>query len=412
MNLQNRLEDYAKLLIKKGVNIQKGQKLVIRSPIEVADFTTLCAKIAYEEGAKEVDVLWNHEELTKLKFQHVSLENLSQVSEYIQVQYDGYREEGAAILSLVGENPALLQEIDPEKIKASAKARSLALKKFNEAMMSDEYQWCVAGVAVESWASYLFEDLEKDQALEKLWTLILDTSRVDAQTMENWNQHLDRLTKLSNRLNEEQFDSLVYSNNKGTDLKVGLPENHIWSAAKSISSKGVEFVPNIPTEEVFTLPHKDQIEGLVYSAKPLNYGGNIIDDFKLRFEEGKIVEFDAKKGRDILAKLVDTDEGSKRLGEVALVPYDSPISNTNLLFFNTLYDENASCHLAIGKAYPTCLEDFEGQSLDELKDRGANDSLVHEDFMVGTEDLSIVGIKKDGQEIQIFKDGNFAPDFI
>ncbi len=277
-------------------------------------------------------------------------------------------------------------------------------------MMSDQHQWCVAGVAVKSWATHLFPELSHDQALEKLWEQIFSTSRIDDHTLENWENHLNRLNALADKLNRYQFDSLIYKNSLGTDLTIGLPENHIWAAADSKTPKDIPFVPNIPTEEVFTLPHRDRVDGVVYSIKPFNYGGNIIRDFKLRFEGGKVVEFDAKEGRDILAKLIDTDEGSKRLGEVALVPYDSPISNTNLLFYNTLYDENASCHLAIGKAYPTCLEGFENLSSQDLLERGANDSLVHEDFMVGSKDL-VIGLTKDGKRIQIFENGNFAKEF-
>ena len=411
MHLQNRLEEYAKIIIKKGVNIQKDQKLVIRCPIETAFFGEICAKAAYEEGAREVEILWNDENLTRLNYHYMSEENLSKVSKALQTQYEEYRHDNIALLSLVGQDPALLKEIDASKIKSASKARSIALKNFNEDMMSDQHQWCVAGVAVKSWAKHLFPNLDDEEALDALWDQILTTSRVDEHTLENWEKHLNRLNSLADKLNRYQFDRLEYKNSLGTEISIGLPENHIWSAADSKTPKGIPFVPNIPTEEVFTLPHRDRVNGVVYSTKPFNYGGNIICDFKLRFEDGKVVEFDAKEGRDILAKLIDTDEGSKRLGEVALVPYDSPISNTNLLFYNTLYDENASCHLAIGKAYPTCLEGFEGQSKEVLLQRGANDSLIHEDFMVGSEDLSIVGITKDGRKITIFKDGNFDKDF-
>lgn len=406
-----RFNEYAKVLILKGVNIQVDQKLVIRCPIEAAFFAEMCAKIAYEQGAREVEVLWNDEKLTQLNYHYMSQENLSKVSKTLQIQYEEYRQDNIALLSLVGQDPSLLKEIDANKIKSASTARSIALKSFNEDMMSDQHQWCVAGVAVKSWAKHLFPELSDDQALEKLWEQIFSTSRVDDHTLENWENHLSRLNALADKLNHYQFDSLIYKNSLGTDLTIGLPENHIWSAADSKTPKNIPFVPNIPTEEVFTLPHRDRVDGLVYSTKPFNYGGNIIRDFKLKFEEGKVVEFDAKEGRDILAKLIDTDEGSKRLGEVALVPYDSPISNTNLLFYNTLYDENASCHLAIGKAYPTCLEGFEDLSSQDLLARGANDSLVHEDFMVGSKDLSIIGVTKDGKEVQIFENGNFSKEF-
>ena len=276
--------------------------------------------------------------------------------------------------------------------------------------MADKNSWCVVGAPTVAWAKVVFPLLSETEAVNKLWELIFYTSRIgEGDSVKGWEEHINELSCRAKYLNEKQFKYLKYTSDKGTNLRIELPQNHVWNAAGSgFNSKGVSFTANMPTEEVFTLPHKDGINGIVYSTKALNYNGNIIDEFKLEFKNGKVVSYNAEKGYDVLKSLLETDEGALSLGEVALVPFDSPISNTNTMFFETLYDENASCHLALGKAYPTCLKDGEKMTEEELKDKGANDSLVHVDFMVGDETLNIVGITDSGNEIPVFTNGNWS----
>lgn len=393
------LKEYADVLINVGLNIKKDQYVVVRAPIEAAAFVEVLAETAYEAGAKEVIVKWSAEGMTKLRYRYCTLDTLKEVPDYFTDSFEYYRKRGAAFLSLVGEDPELLKDADGEKVKAAITAKSLALKDYYEAMMRDEVPWNVAAVSVPSWSRAVFPELSDQEGVAALWNEILEASRIlSSGSKEAWKNHVHSLKERSNYLNEKQYVALHYRNSLGTDLKIELPKNHIWSGGYGITTGGESFVANIPTEEIYTLPHRKGVNGIVYSSKPFNYAGNIIDEFWLNVEDGKIINFFAKKGNEVLEKLLDTDEGSRYFGEVALVPYHSPISNRNLLFFNTLFDENASCHLAIGKAYPTCLKNSAGKTSQELKELGVNDSIVHEDFMIGTEDLSIDGILEDGPQ--------------
>ncbi|QQY79553.1 aminopeptidase [Keratinibaculum paraultunense] len=408
-NFNIMLDEYAKLCVEVGINLQKGQPLVINTPIEGADFVRLVTKHAYELGAKEVHVNWNDEILTKMKYENAPMEVFENFPKWYADGMEEYAEDGAGFLSIYSQDPELLKDIDPKKIAAYNKSSSIALKNFRNYTMNDINAWCVVSIPTQGWASRVFPDVSEEEAMEKLWKAIFKSTRMDLEDpIKAWEEHLKNLEEKVNFLNEKKFKKLYYKSSNGTDLEVELPEGHIWAGGGSKNAKDVFFVPNIPTEEVFTMPLKTGVNGVVYSTKPLNYGGNLIDEFKLVFEEGKVVDFEAEQGYEVLKDLLSLDEGAKHLGEVALVPYDSPISNSNIIFLNTLFDENASCHFALGKAYPTNIEGGENMTEEELEKRGVNDSLTHVDFMIGSEDLSIIGETKDGKKVQIFENGNWA----
>ncbi|MBX4269799.1 aminopeptidase [Clostridium estertheticum] len=403
------LEKYALLLVKTGINIQKDQTLVINSPIECADFTRIVSKIAYLEGAREVVVTWRDELSTKIKFMFAPEEIFSEYPDWQRDFYVSSARKGDAFLSISASDPELMKDVNPERLSKSNKAASTAIKEYRDRMMSNKNVWCVASIPTQAWANKVFPKVSEGDAMEKLWNAIFKTVRVDAlDPVASWETHKSNLKKSMDYLNLNNFKYLQYKNSLGTDLKIELPENHLWLGGSDYTPGGVEFIANMPTEEVFTLPKKTGVNGTVVSSKPLNYNGNLIENFSLTFEKGKVVDFKAETGYDILKSIIETDEGSCYLGEVALVPYDSPISNSNILFYNTLFDENASCHLALGKAYPVCIKNGENLSNEELSGLEVNDSFVHEDFMVGTEDLQIIGITADGNEVSVFEKGNFA----
>ncbi|MCB2299207.1 aminopeptidase [Clostridium tagluense] len=403
------LEKYALLLVKTGINIQKDQTLVINSPIECASFARILSKIAYIEGAREVVINWRDELSSKIKFMHAPEEVFEEYPDWQRDFYVSNVRKGAAFLNISASDPELMKDVNPERMAKSHKAASNAIKEYRDRLMSNRNVWCVASIPTIAWAKKVFPELSEEKAVEKLWDSIFKTVRVDTiDPVDSWETHKSNLKKSMDFLNESNFKYLKYKNSLGTDLVIELPENHLWLGGSEYTPEGVEFIANMPTEEVFTLPKKTGVNGVVVCSKPLNYNGNLIEKFSLTFKDGKIVDFKAEKGYDILKSIIETDEGSHYLGEVALVPYDSPISNSNILFYNTLFDENASCHLAIGKAYPVCIKNGENLSDEELSKLGVNDSTVHEDFMVGTDDLQIIGITEDGSEVPVFKKGNFV----
>lgn len=408
-NLETNLLKYADLVVTKGINIQKNQSVVISCPIERADFARALARKAYEKGASEVIVNWLDDELTLLKYENAPMDVFEEYPQWAVDKSKYYYEKGAAIISVSATDPELLKNVDPIKIATYNKVASLANKENMKYTMNDINSWCVVSVPTKGWAKRVFPELSEDEAVKKLWEAIFYTTRVDKENpIEEWDKHVAEMDRNASFLNEKKFVKLHYTNSKGTDLEVELPKGHIWLSAGSTNANNTVFIANMPTEEVFTLPKKDGVNGKLFSTKPLNYGGNIIDEMEFTFKDGKVVEYDAKIGKKYLDDMFSVDENGKYLGEVALVPYDSPISNSNILFINTLFDENASCHFAFGKAYPTCIEGGTEMTDEELKAHGVNDALIHEDFMVGSSDLSIIGITEDGEEIEIFKDGNWA----
>jgi len=403
------LEKYALLLVKTGINIQKNQTLVINSPIECAPFTRIVSRIAYAEGARDVVINWRDELSSKIRYMNAPEEVFDEFPDWQRDFYLFNARLGAAFLSISASDPELMKDVNPQRMSKSNKASSNAIKEYRDRLMSNKNVWCIASIPTISWAKKVFPELSRDDAMENLWNSIFKTVRVDAvDPVASWEIHKSNLKTSMDFLNTNNFKYLEYKNSLGTNLKIELPEEHLWLGGSDYTPEGIEFIANIPTEEVYTLPKKDGVNGVVVSSKPLNYNGNLIERFSLTFKQGKIIDYKAEVGYDILKSIIETDEGSYYLGEVALVPYNSPISNSNILFYNTLFDENASCHLAIGKAYPVCIKDGENLSDEELVKLGVNDSITHVDFMVGTKDLKITGITRDGKEISVFENGNFA----
>lgn len=407
--MERQIDKYVELVIQKGINIQKGQILVISSPVEVYDFTRKLVKQAYELGASEVVVHWNDEVVGKYKYVYGAEDIFDTFPEWQKESMEYYRKKGAAFLSVYATDPDILKEVDKTRVARFQKAKSLALKEYYENVMGNSNQWCVISVPTQAWAKRVFPELSIEVAISEMWKLILKIVRADKENpILEWENHLNTLKARMDYLNKKRFAKLIYRNSLGTNLEIGLPEGHKWISGGEKSKAGVEFVANIPTEEIFTMPHREKVNGVVVSSKPLIYGGSVIDKFTLTFKDGEVINYSAEIGEEILGKLLSMDENSKHLGEVALVEYDSPISKSERVFYNTLFDENASCHLAFGGAYPVCLENSEGQSEEELKERGMNNSLTHEDFMIGTEDMEIVGIDSEGRETTIMKNGNFV----
>jgi aminopeptidase len=403
------LEKYARLVVKTGVNIQKNQTLVITSPLECAPFARVIAEAAYQAGAREVVMNWKDELSSKIKFLHAPDEVFDEFPEWQKEFYLSYSKSGAAFVSIAASDPELLKEVNQDRVVRAQKASNTALQEYRERTMSNQNAWNIVSIPTVAWAKKVFPDVTDDEAVEKLWAAILQAVRVDTpDPVAAWEEHSRSLKKSGKYMNEHKFKMLHYKNSLGTDLKVELPDGHIWLGGPEHTTGGIEFVANMPTEEVFSLPKKTGVNGKVVSAKPLNYNGTLIDKFSLTLKDGRIIDCQAEQGYEVLKKLVETDEGSHYLGEVALVPYNSPISNSNILFYNTLFDENASCHFAIGKAYPVCIENGVNMNKEQLEQAGVNDSIVHVDFMIGTADLEITGITAAGESIPVFKNGNFV----
>ncbi|MCH5279739.1 MAG: aminopeptidase [Christensenellaceae bacterium] len=403
------LEEYAHLLIEVGLNLQKGQYLVINSPVICADFARLCVKAAYEVGAKQVIMQWRDDYISRQYYLNASDEVFDQVFQWDVDRNLGLAKLNAARLSISASDPELLKGVDPGRLEREDKSLGEANREYHEMMMNSSFPWCVASIPVPSWAKKVFPELPEDEAMERLWQEIFKAVRIDSTggAVERWREHCKYLKQKRELLNEYNFKYLHYSNSLGTDLMVELPEDHIWMAGSELSKSGIEFVANMPTEEVFTAPKRDGVNGKIVASRPLVEGGNIIDGFYMILKDGVITEVHAEKGEEYLKKAISIDEGASRFGEVALVPYDSPISNSGVLFYNTLFDENASCHFAFGAAYP-CVKDGDKMTSEQLLKKGLNDSITHCDFMVGTKDLSIIGITHDGRRIAVFENGNFA----
>lgn len=404
-------EKYAELALRKGVNLQKNQALLINAPIETADFTRIVVRKAYELGAKDVHVRWSDDELTRLKYEHASTEVLENYPQWLVDMQESFAQDGGALLSIYSTDPDLLKDIDPSRVALANKAAGQALTKFREQIMNDQITWSLISIPTGKWAEKIFPEHTRKEATERLWEAIIKTVRVDKEDpILEWELHNATLKRAYESLNEKAYEKLIFKA-PGTNLEIGLPKGHIWHGGSAISEKGIEFNPNMPTEEVYSVPHKYLVNGTVASTKPLNYGGNIIDNFSLTFKDGKVVDYKAEQGKETLQHLLETDDGAKRLGEVALVPHESPISKSGLLFYNTLFDENASCHIALGKAYPTNIKNGPEMSLKELDEHGVNDSLVHVDFMIGSAELDIDGVKADGTTEPVFRSGAWALQF-
>lgn len=404
---KTQLEKFAKLVLKFGVNLQKGQGLEIACPVERRETAEALSSIAFKMGASTVRIRWEDEIIDRLNLLYSAESELIDVPKWFVDSKLDLVKKNFCYVAIAAEDPAAFSDVPEKRITAYSSARRKALKRFSENVMSNAIRWCVVSVPTEKWAQKVFPN-DKNPTL-KLENAIIKTMRLDKINPEKaWKDHIQKLSERAEFLNSQNFSYLRFQNSLGTDLKVGLADNHFWLSAKETAKDGVEFMANMPTEEVFTAPHKNKVNGRVYSALPLSFNGQIIENFTLDFKNGKVVSFSAEKGYETLKGLLETDKGSSRLGEVALIGKNSPIAESGILFYNTLFDENASCHIALGKGYPTTVKNGEKLSLSELKKLGLNDSVEHVDLMIGTPDLNITGYKKDGSFLPLFIDGEWC----
>lgn len=408
--MQDKLNEYAKLLIGVGLNVQKGQDVVINSPVDCAPFARMCVSAAYDAGARDVTVMWRDDYVSREHWLKASDDVFDSVPEWQVKRNLDFANRGCAWLSISASNPENLKGVDSDRLAHFEVVSGKAEEEFHTKMMNSDFPWCVASIPVASWANKVFPDCDGQQSIQKLWDAIFASVRItgDGSAVEKWRKHCDFLEVQSRKLCDYNFRKLHYTNSLGTDLTVELPEGHIWMGGAEKSGNGINFVANMPTEEIFTAPLRNGVNGTVFASKPLVISGNVIENFYMTFKDGKITEVHAEKGEDILKKAIAIDEGASYLGEVALVPFDSPISNSGILFYNTLFDENASCHLAFGNAYSSCIRGGNDMSAEELLRHGVNNSNTHCDFMIGTRDLKITGTTHDGREIAVFENGNFA----
>ncbi len=401
------LREYAKLIVRKGVNVQPNQVVLVKAPVEIYEFARIVVEEAYKVGAKKVicdyvDVMNNRND-----FVYQIEDTLKMVEDFLIMKNHYLVDNKYCAISLVSPNVEALTGLDARKLQIRSQATSKALKFASDYTMNNDGQWVVAGVSSKIWAEKVFPN--DSDAIDKLWEAIFKACRVEEfNAVENWTKHSDEISKHANLLNDLDLLKLHFKNSIGTDLEVYLADDNLFAGGDEYTNAGVRFSPNIPTEEVFGMPYKTKVNGKVVATKPLNYQGSIIDQFYLEFKNGKVINYDAKIGKDNLKSLVEFDEGSSYLGEVALISNNSPISNMNILFYNTLYDENASCHLALGAAYPSNIKGGTSMSREELAKRGANYSNTHVDFMFGSPDMTIVGTTRSGKEIMLFSEGNFA----
>ena len=405
---QERLNKYAELIVKCGLNVKKGQEVNITCGLDQPEFVALVVEECYKSGASKVRVDWTYMPVSKLNYNYRTLESLSEVTEEEKARLQHRVDKLPCRLWLDSDDPDGLNGTDSEKIAKANMARFPIIKPYRDAVENKE-QWCIAAVPGTEWAKKIFPDLEADVAVEKLWENILDCSRIDDDPIKAWDSHNKNLAKRCKFFNDNKFAKLEYKSANGTNFTVGLnPKGRFAGGGEWTLGSRIYFNPNIPSEEVFTSPMRGEADGLVVATKPLSYQGKLIENFRMRFENGKVVEVHAEKNQDLLEKMISMDEGAAYLGECALIAYDSPINNTGILFYNTLFDENASCHLALGRGFNECLEGFENMTVEECEKAGINSSMIHVDFMMGSKDMSIVGIKKDGRRVQIFKDGNWV----
>ena len=402
------LRKYAKLIARVGVKIRKGQDVVIQAELDQPEFVEMLTDECYKAGARKVTVEWSHQPLQKYHVRHRSLKTLSTLDDWEVAKLEHYADTLPCRIYLISEDPDGLCGINQEKNAKALQARYKVIKPIRD-KMENKYQWCIAAVPGVKWAKKVFPGERASRAVELLWEAILKTSRVDEDPEEAWRKHNEDLARRCEYLNSLGIESLEYKSSNGTDLKVGMiPDALFCGGGEYALGSGNYFNPNIPSEEVFTTPKRGEAEGIVYSTKPLSYRGELIEDFSIRFEGGRAVEVKAKRGEELLKQMISMDEGASYLGECALVPYDSPIRNSGILFYNTLFDENAACHLALGMGFSNCLKVYEKYTLDECREKGINDSQIHEDFMIGSEDLSITAHTRDGRDVPIFRDGNWA----
>lgn len=402
------LERLAKLAIHIGLGLKRGQEVVMTAPLEALSLAREITRQAYKAGATLVTTLYNDDEATLMRYRYVPSVDFERAPAWL---YEGmaqaYRS-GAARLAITGGNPSLLAGQDPAKVSRANLASSKAMQPALELITRHEINWTIVPCATPAWAHAVFPDEPDDQAMERLWKAIFAATRADAaDPVAAWEKHIANLQERVDFLNGQRFAALHFRG-PGTDLEVGLADGHRWLGGPTVALNGIRCVPNMPTEEVFTAPHKDRVNGTVRSTKPLSYQGTLIENIEVRFENGKIVQASATNGQGILENMLDSDEGARRLGEVSLVPHSSPIASSGLLFWNTLFDENAACHIALGQAYSSCLEDSEDSPADELAKRGANQSVIHVDWMIGSKEIDVDGITHEGRAKPVMRQGEWV----
>lgn len=402
------MRKYARLLARKGVNVQKGQEVFITAELDQPEFVRMLTEECYRAGAARVVVDWSDSALTRLHIRHRSRKVLSELTSYELEKWKYQADKLPCRIYLVSEDPDALAGVDVRKLAQSQQAKMKVIKPIRDTM-ENRYQWCIAAVPGEAWAKKLFPDLTRRAAVERLWEAILRGARADGEDpMAAWDAHNEALAKRCEYLNGLGIRELHYTASNGTDLRVGLMEGSVFMAGGEYTEQGVYYNPNIPSEEAFTTPKRGCAEGIVYASMPLSYNGQLIENFSVRFEGGRATEVKAEKGEEVLSEMIAMDEGAAYLGEVALVPYDSPIRESGILFYNTLFDENAACHLALGRGFTGCLRDYGKYTQEQIAEMGVNDSIIHVDFMIGTSDLTVTALCRDGREVPIFKNGTWA----
>ena len=401
------MRSYAKLIVRVGANVQKGQEVRVFASLDQPEFIKMLAEECYKAGASRVTVDWNYPELTKLSARYMKLRDLSETREWEKARMQDMVDHLPVRIFIESEDPDGLRGINPKYFKAFA-ARIKISKPYRDAI-DNKHQWCIAAVPGEAWAKKVHPELSKRAAVEQLWKDILYTARADGEDpIADWEDHNRDLKARSKYLNDLHLRELRYHSANGTDFKVGLIPTAEFHAGRDKTMQGVVYDPNMPTEEVFTSPDRRTAEGIVYATKPLSYQGQLIENFSVRFEKGRAVEVKAEKGQDVLEQIISMDEGCHYLGECALVPKESPIHQSGLLFYNTLFDENAACHLALGFGFDECVKGFENMTKEELYEIGVNDAGNHTDFMIGSDDLSIDGVDEHGNVHPIFRNGTWA----
>ena len=404
------LKEYIELVIREGLNLQNGQQLVIACSVDCSFFARLAMEAAFNAGASNVHIRWVDDICARTRYLMADDVVFDKYPAWDKLLMDSLSEEGAAFLNVSASDPEAFKGVESGRLSRSSIAASAALKGYFGKIMTGGVRWCVASVPSEAWAKKVFPNAAStEEAVTLLWKNIFTATRVgEGDAVEKWRTHSDTLKRRVKVLNDYQFEAIHLKNSAGTDLHMELPKNHLWMGGGDVAKDGLSFLPNIPTEEIFSAPKADGVNGTVVGTMPNVFRGNLIEDFSITFKDGKVVSYDAKSGKEHLGNMITDIPGMDKLGEIALVEFDSPISNMGVLFYNTLYDENASCHLALGSAYPDCIEGGGAMSEDQRKEAGINVSDSHQDFMFGSADMSIIGITADGKEIAIFKDGNFV----
>lgn len=401
------LKKFALVTLKVGVNLQKGQGLEIICPVEKSQVAEALTEQAYLMGASIVRIRWSCDKTERLNYLYAEKETLCDIPKWFVDSKNDLIKRNFCYVAISADDPTAFSDVPADKISATSQAKSKALKSFFNTVTKNGIRWCVTSVPTLGWAKMMFPASPNPE--KELGDLMLKIMRLDCpDPVKAWEKHLFDLDRHAQFLNDNDFNYLHFTSSNGTDLKVGLATNHLWLSAQEKALDGVPFIANLPTEEVFTAPHRLNVEGIVYAVKPLNLNGKIVDGFWLQFKKGKVVNYDAQQGYEALKGLIETDKGTLRIGEVALIGKSSPIAKSGLLFYNTLFDENASCHLALGKAYPTTIKGGQDLSGADLKKLGANDSIEHEDFMIGAPDMKVVGVKKDGSQVLVFNDGDWV----